>query len=596
MGRIRVLPDRIINMIAAGEVVERPASVVKELVENSIDAGASAIEIRLEEGGRKRVEVLDDGCGMDADDAVAALERHATSKIAEKFSLDAIATLGFRGEALPSIAAVSRFTLTAGEGTGSGTRVEVEGGRIVSVTSVPHPRGTSVAVRDLFFNTPARRRFLRAPATELGHIVEIFTSLAIARPDLRLRLDHGARRLFDLEEAPGCFARLAQVEGADRARRSVHVALDREGLIITGFILDPAETGVARGRRKFIVNGRVVRDRILSRAVSSALEEGLPLGSAATSILILDVPADRIDVNVHPAKAEVRFAEPARVHDFVRDAIRAAVGSARAIRSAPGDAESFRGAHGAGGTSGALTPVQRTIAEAAASYLARRGGPREAGGPFPVSEGESAERSGEPEAGITVPRGTPHILGHYRSGYIVAEDDEGLILIDQHAAHERVLFEEMSETEKGTRPATQVLLFSRTVLLPAALRGRVEEIVEDLAALGFEAEPFGEDTLVVRGVPAALGESDPESLILELVSARQEEGRLPSTVEGRRRRMLATAACHAAVKVPDHLTREKMEHILARLLECRSPLCCPHGRPTILKWDHRAIERRFGRP
>jgi DNA mismatch repair protein MutL len=601
MGRIRVLPDNIINRIAAGEVVERPASVVKELIENSVDAGAAAIEVRLEQGGRTLVEVRDDGCGMDADDAVAALERHATSKLTASSSLDRILTMGFRGEALPSIAAVSRFTLSTSTGDGAGTRVVVDGGRILSTSPSPHPRGTTVAIRDLFFNTPARRRFLRTPGTEMGHVVELFSTLALSRPDIGLRLEHAGRRLFDLPSAPDRFARLSQIEGAEEARASVPVTMERGGMTISGYILVAGEVGATRGGRRIVVNGRVVRDRILSSAISRALQESLPAGAGASVFLVLQIPVDGVDVNVHPAKLEVRFSAPGAVHDLVRDALRAALAEGRPLRSGPIPAS----LGGIPGSWDAPAVTREALAEARRVYAPWTQGPPAAAmlrsrplldDPMsaPSIPGQGGAQGDEPAS--EAPVGTPRVVGHYRSGYILAEDDEGLLLVDQHAAHERILFEQMSFSDTASGSTTQALLFTRTVTLPSRLRGRGREIGDDLASLGFEVEPFGEDTLIVRAVPSPLGETDPERLVLEIVAGSDDEGDISSGMEGRRRRMLATAACHAAVKVPAHLTPEKIEYILATLLRCRSPLRCPHGRPTILRWGHRSIELRFGRP
>jgi DNA mismatch repair protein MutL len=584
VGRIRVLPDNVVNRIAAGEVVERPAAVVKELIENALDAGARAVVVRIEDGGRRLVQVLDDGCGMDADDAVAALERHATSKITSETPLEAVATLGFRGEALPSVAAVSRFTLATAEAEGHGTEVAAEGGRILSVRPAPHPKGTTVTVRDLFFNTPARRRFLRAASTETAQVVEAFVGLALSRPDVRFRLEQGGRRLFDLPEAAGLLERLGSIEGEETARRAVRVSAEGGGASVLGFVLGADETSGPRGARRLLVNGRVVRDRLLARAAARALEESLPAGSAAGCVIAVEVPADKVDVNVHPAKAEVRFAEPGLVHDLVRGALLQALGASPPLRSGPEAAGPAPAAWGPGAGRSGDRPG---VLEPPAAYAAGSPSAPAATGPGP----EAVE-----EAEPVLPRGTPALLGQYRSGYILAEDEEGLILVDQHAAHERVLFERMSGSASGRPEPIQALLFPRPVSLPAALRGQVEDLAADLASLGFDAEPFGEEALVVRGIPAPLAEADPERLVLEVAAARIDERGSAAGIEGRRRRMLATAACHAAVKVPARLPSEKLLHILEALLECASPLRCPHGRPTLLRWRHRAIERRFGRP
>jgi DNA mismatch repair protein MutL len=585
MGKIRVLPESVINTIAAGEVVERPASVAKELIENALDAGATSVRVHLEDGGRRTVEVRDDGWGMDGDDAVAALERHATSKLTPQTPLESVGTLGFRGEALPSIAAVSRLTLVSGTGD-SGTRVEVEGGNIRSTTPASHPRGTTVTVRDLFFNTPARRRFLRTAATETGHIVELFTSLALSRPEIRFRLDHGGKRVFDLPSAGDSLSRLGQMEGADAAREAVVLNLESEGVKVSGFLLHGRGSGQSRGRR-ILVNGRVVRDRLLLRAISRAVEENLPAGTPSSCLLSLEIPLERVDVNVHPAKAEVRFRQPGVIFRMVQQAVGSALEGVRAFRSGPIPAGA-REVPTMGEPGCTETGFRDAIAGAAAAYIVKsRGGPGSSLWERAAPEGEATEPS--------TPVGEPVVVGHYRSGYILAEDEAGLLIVDQHAAHERILFEILSDMEGRQKESLQPLLFPRTIQPPAALRGDLEGAAEDLNSLGFQCESFGDGTLLVRGVPAALSEVDPESLVLEVLASAREGGRSDG-IEARRRRMLSTAACHAAVKVPSHLTSEKIGYILARLLECRAPLQCPHGRPTILRWSHRELERRFGRP
>ncbi len=592
MGKIRTLPESLINRIAAGEVVERPASVVKELMENSLDAGARSIELRLEDGGRKLVEVSDDGCGMDADDAVAALDRHATSKISARTDLTDIETLGFRGEALPSVAAVSRFQLTTSDGK-TGTRVSLEGGRISSVEPAARARGTTVTVRDLFFNTPARRRFMRAASTESRHIVEMFVALALARFDVRLRLDHGRRRLFDLAAAPDLRARLSQLEGPDAARVATPIEHEEAGAALSGFVVAGTRGGGVGGARRLLVNGRVVRDRLLTRAVSRALEDSLPTGSAVSCMVSLRVPPAEVDVNVHPAKAEVRFAAPGRIHDLVYEAVRRSLGRSEHARSAPEPAGAWAPAAALPGRGEGYSrdAARAAVADAAAAYLKRT--EREGREPTPARDAASAWPA---ELQEVLPAGDLELIGHYRSGYILAQDAEGLVMVDQHAAHERILFEELTAAEDGSAASVQSLLFPRTITLPARYRGRVGEIASELEGLGFQSEEFGEGTLIVRGVPAPLADVDPEGLVLEILSEGDAEEAGASGIEGRRRRMLATAACHAAVKVPADLTPEKRAYILGRLMRCRAPLRCPHGRPTILRWSHRTLERRFGRP
>ncbi len=349
------------------------------------------------------------------------------------------------------------------------------------------------------------------------------------------------------------------------------------------------------------MNGRVVRDRILSSATSRTLQETLPLGSAATCLLILSLPHESVDVNVHPAKAEVRFVQPGMIHDLVRDALRGAITETRPLRSVHGQ-EIRSGSGVASFPESGRTPsagARDRIAEAAASYISRREGEGFVASAWRAPAADDLKSPADQGADEPIfPRGAPAVVGHYRNGYILAQDEEGLILVDQHAAHERILFEQLASSEAvpGSSSPVQALLFPRSVNLPPRARAYSDDLLADLSSLGFEVESFGSDTLIVRGVPAPLRESDPAQLVLELLSDPEEEGSSPRGIEGRRQRMLATAACHAAVKVPAHLTFEKIAWILGRLLTCESPLRCPHGRPTMLRWAHRAIERRFGRP
>ncbi|MBI3450994.1 MAG: DNA mismatch repair endonuclease MutL [Acidobacteria bacterium] len=598
MGRIRVLPDNVVNRIAAGEVVERPASIVKELLENSLDAGARSVEVRVEEGGRRAIEVRDDGEGMDADDAIAALERHATSKIGSGSSLEEIPTLGFRGEALPSIAAVTRFTLTTSTDGVAGSRVVAEGGRHLASGPAAHPKGTTVRAADIFFNTPARLRFLRAPATEMAHLVEAVAALSLARIDVRFRFQHADRRILDLPPCRELAERLAQLEGPERARTAVPIRGERGGVSVSGFVIGGTGTGGGgRGARRFVVNGRVVKDRVLAGAASRALDEMLPRGSAASCHVILDLPHSQVDVNVHPAKAEVRFAEPGRVHDLVREAIRQGLAGAMSSRDAAVGRSAAFPPRPIGGTPG-LEGLRTRVFEAASSYVTKAETPVRRFPSF-VRESESpAGRTATPDEEIFTLQGSaPAVLGRYRNGYILAQDEMGLLLVDQHAAHETILYEQlMARAFDASAPPTQALMFPRTVTLPLASREAAERLPAELAPLGFDAEIFGADAILVRGVPAPLGDADPEALVLEILAETAVGDDRPVGIEERRRRMLATAACHAAVKVPGDLTTEKSIWILETLLKCRAPLRCPHGRPTILRWEHRAIERRFGRP
>ncbi|HEX5044301.1 MAG TPA: DNA mismatch repair endonuclease MutL, partial [Candidatus Polarisedimenticolaceae bacterium] len=423
LGKIRVLDDHLINRIAAGEVVERPASVVKELVENALDAGAGAVSIAVLSGGKHAIRVEDDGCGMDRDDALLALERHATSKLREAADLASIGTLGFRGEALPSIAAVSRLLLRTAAEDGLGTEVEVRGGRIAGVREVARARGTSVSVASLFFNVPARRKFLRSEATELAHVVRFVVRCALAHPDVAFRLEHGSRALLDAPAGEDLPARVARVLGEELAGRLAPFSLERDAMTARGWAGRPAEASTSRGTQHLFVNGRVVADRVLLHAISDAYRNTVERDGHPPVVLFLDVPPDTLDVNVHPQKAEVRFSAARPVHDLVRDAIASALPATRAV------------------------PAYTDLRRGAAPPVELREPRLPAGGshwipstpPGPVAVAAPATSLAVEAAPGEVP--AVRALAQYKESYIVAEDGEGLLVVDQHAAHERILFE-----------------------------------------------------------------------------------------------------------------------------------------------------------
>jgi len=590
LSRIRILPDNLVNQIAAGEVVERPASVVKELLDNALDAGASRIDILVEGGGRRRIRVADDGAGLDRDDALLALERHATSKLSEPGDLARIVTLGFRGEALPAIASVSRMTLLTSTGTDAATCVEVEGGRVVRVTASGHPKGTTVDVRDLFFNTPARAKFLRTPATELGHISALAGACAVANERVAISLTSEGRHLLAAAPAGDRLSRIVQVFGPEWGE-AIPFDGRRGPLTAHGFIAPPSEAASTRRMQHLYVNGRLVKDRLLGHAIGAACDGFFPKGRHAALFLFVECPPDAVDVNVHPAKAEVRFGASRQVHDLVVESILAALRRAlpiTALQAAAGVETTDRPPPETGTAVG--------VHEAAMRYLAR---PAPAGpASFPrASAGTSGEAVTDGVSSILMDRSNAVPLAHYRESYIVAADDQGLLLVDQHAAHERILFEQLmcrrGTPESGDR---QVLLFPLTVAVPRALVPRIDEAARQLEELGFGAEPFGEETIVVREAPALLGAIDMGPVVADLLDQMEaEDGGTPVPDEQRQRRRIATIACHAAIKVRMPLTPEKMNYLIKELFRTQSPLKCPHGRPAILRFSHDSIERGFDR-
>jgi DNA mismatch repair protein MutL len=564
--RVHLLPDTLINQIAAGEVVERPASVVKELVENALDADARSIAVRLEAGGRDLVEVTDDGVGMGADDAVLALERHATSKISSLDDLAALRSLGFRGEALPSIAAAARLVLETTAAAGEGTRVEVAFGRRIAVTPCARPRGTTVTVRDLFLELPARRKFQRAESTELRHAVGILSALAFTHPGVAFSLAHGGRTVLNLPPAPDPTRRLPDLVGVERARQAVPVEHAAGPVRVTGFVVP------ARGTREVViaVNGRVVRDRLLVGTVNRALT-GASGRPEADAWLTIGLPPAEVDVNVHPTKAEVRFAEPGRVIQ----ALTAALAQARAAAHQPVAVRRVVAV-----PSGA--PAQPAIPWGGAPQAYRVPG----FGPPLVGETQPGAAAAEPRPETPLGR----YVGQYRDTYLVLEDDRGLLLVDQHVAHERVLFERLLAAPE--RVVVQGLLVPEVVELSATGAVLAAELAPELHRLGVEIEPVSGGTVRVLGVPASLGGPPAGRLVAQLI-ADLAGGNVPGDTV--RERVAASLACQAAIKKNRPLPRAEAEHLLRELAGTGERHRCPHGRPILLRLDHAEIERRIGR-
>ncbi len=565
--RVHLLPDTLINQIAAGEVVERPASVVKELVENALDADARSIAVRLEAGGRDLVEVTDDGLGMGADDAVLALERHATSKISSLDDLAALRSLGFRGEALPSIAAASRLVLETAPENGAGTRVEVAFGRRIAVMPCARPRGTTVTVRDLFLELPARRKFLRAESTELRHAVGILSALAFTHPQVAFSLAHGGRIVLDLPPAPDAARRLPDLGGRERARGAAPVEHGAGPLRVAGFLLP------ARGTREVVVavNGRVVRDRLLVGTVNRALT-GASGRPEADAWLALELPASEVDVNVHPTKAEVRFAEPGRVLQVLT----VALAQARTAWHQPVAVRRVVAV-----PSGASSQPAMPWGFASPAYRVPDFGP-------PLVGEARPETAAIPEQHPETPLG--RYVGQYRDTYLVLEDDEGLLLVDQHVAHERVLFERLLAAPQQV--AVQRLLVPEVVELSVAGAALAAELAPELQRLGVEIEAASGRAIRVLGVPASLG-GPPAGRLVEQTLADLAGGSVPG--ESVRERVAASLACQAAIKKNRPLSRAEAEQLLRELAATAERHRCPHGRPILLRLPHAEIERRIGR-
>jgi DNA mismatch repair protein MutL len=589
MPRIHRLPVHLANQIAAGEVVERPASVVKELVENALDARAGRISIAIELGGKKLIRVEDDGDGMDPDDARLAIERHATSKIASPDDLGAIRTLGFRGEALPSIASVSHFVLrTRARGTPAGTEVRVNGGTIAAVREVGAPDGTCLEVADLFYNLPARRKFLKSDAAEATQISRLVTQMALGYPEVGFTLLSGARTLLECPPAGGLHARFFQLFG--ERLDLVEVRKEAAGLRIHGYVAALGENGPVRGAQNVFVNRRIVKDRTIAHAVTDAYSVATIKERSPEVHLFLEIAPDRVDVNVHPTKAEVRFLEQSLVHEVLRRALGDALGGGRAPELqftpfAPRPDEPrpmtipgvLAGAAVGSRWTAEHDAVWRSMAPAA-----------------PTGAAASASAVGAQEAGAAAGIRPMIPLGQFRDTFIIAVDDEGVAIIDQHVAHERVLFEQVMETLTAGRLESQRLLTPALIELSPAQRQALAQHAHTLERFGMEIEEFGGDSFRLTAVPALLDPAECEAAVRALADDLEGLDR-GARVEDALRRIAATMACHAAVKANYPLTLEKMRYILEELRRTAYSSVCPHGRPVVLRMSRREIEKNFQR-
>jgi DNA mismatch repair protein MutL len=658
VGRIHILSDQVANQIAAGEVVERPASVVKELLENSLDAGATRIRVEVEAGGRKLIRIVDNGCGMVRDDALLAFERHATSKLRSSDDLLSIATLGFRGEALPSIASVARVHLeTRSAEDDAGTLIEIAGGKILRVEEAGLPHGTTIAVKDLFFNTPARRKFLKAESTELAHIAALVTHYALAHPTRHFELHSATQALLVAPAVANAGERLFQIFGAETAGLMLQTAAEmdftRAGLPepppwkrdedyepadpgylrLSGFVSKPELQRLNRNAMYVFVNHRLIRDKLIIHALIEGYRNVIPPTSFPVVLLFIELPPQEVDVNVHPAKTEVRFRQPTFVHDFVRDTVRTTLMTARPAASF---AAALSGAPYASASASLLLDVSPLPGGLEQPFFEPRPGARVEFGmvaesevapsadnstafqlepiPVPPSSGRLAfddqpipvgnhapHQTGYGEKGGRVVEepslyslATLKPLGQLRDSFILAVNDEGLWIVDQHVAHERVLFEKIMRERTTEQVQRQRLLMPLLIDLLPAQMVTFARIAAELESNGFEAEPFGPRTLAVKAAPVGLEGRELEQMLEEVLAG---EDRMDQTenAETRRRRIAASIACHAAVKINMPLDGAKIEWLLRELGKTEHPTSCPHGRPIALRYSHREIERAFQR-
>ena len=620
---IRQLPEILINQIAAGEVVERPASVVKELVENALDAGATRVDIDLEEGGVRLIRIRDDGGGIAPEELPLAVSRHATSKIASLDDLESVATLGFRGEALPSIASVSRFTLSSRRAIDEhGSALQIEGGRLGEVTPRAHAPGTTVEVRELFYNVPARRKFLRAERTELGHIEEWLRSLALARPDVELRVSHNGKP--SRRYKPGDLysdARLGETLGEDFANQALRVDHSGAGLRLHGWIAQPHYSRASTDQQYLYVNGRSVRDRSVAHAVKMAYGDVLFHGRQPAYVLFLELDPTRVDVNVHPAKHEVRFRDSRLIHDFVYRTLKEALAETRAGMTAAGtqvhateSAATAAPAYGlpsaghsgyalagsaAGGGGGGMggdwrpqqSPLGLRVADAPSAYVALYGAPggTAAASSLPSMPTENGLPVTAADSGVP-PLG--YAIAQLHGIYILAENAEGLIVVDMHAAHERIGYERLKTAHDGMGLHAQPLLVPITLAVGERDADTAEREAETLTSLGFEITRAGPGSLHVRSIPALLANAEPEALLRDVLTDLREHGQ-SRRIASARDELLSTMACHGAVRANRRLTVPEMNGLLRDMEITERSGQCNHGRPTWARFSLAEIDRWF---
>jgi DNA mismatch repair protein MutL len=603
--RITLLDEHTANRIAAGEVVERPASVVKELIENSIDAGATQISVTLEEGGKELIKIVDNGCGMIRDDAVLSLQRHATSKIRDAEDLESISTLGFRGEALPSIASVSIIEMITKQESSDGVRLEVEAGTITNLESVGAPHGTTISVKKLFYNTPARLKFLKSSQTELSHIAEIIGWFAMAYPSIHFRLTHNSR---DVLLSPGtgiALNSITQVMGKDTAKQLAPIKFETPVMSVEGFVSNPQLTKINRRSQVFFVNGRPIKSRTITHALDQAYRGLLQPGRYAVAVLFINLVHELVDVNVHPTKTEVKFSNENEIHSAVHRAVNDALMEGAAaptiysavpdLKQRPSEPQYYQRD---------LIKPSETDLTAFKQALSER---REAAisestneDPFvwPKGEGVPVEESPIPEAdldaGRTVALRGIKVIGQARNLYILAQCDDGVLIIDQHVAHERVLFDRMMKSREEYGIAIQGLVVPITLSLSAKESAIITQRLEELRKAGYELEPFGQNTFVMRGAPANVKLEEAESTLRDMIAELVDQS-ISKHLLVRPDQVLITASCKMAIKAGEPLSMQEMEHLVDDLMKTDNPFVCPHGRPIIISLSNWELDRKFHR-
>lgn len=622
MARIRVLSEKLINKIAAGEVVERPASALKEIIENAIDAGADQVRVDLESGGKRLIRVVDNGHGMSPDDLLLAVERHATSKITGIEDLESVSTLGFRGEAVPSIAAVSKMLIKSRSADQpDGRQIIIEGGVIRGVSPLARAVGTSVEVRALFYNVPARRKFLKTNNTEFAHCLNVVTHYALAFPEKNFRVTHNGLEVLNAPPTESTRDRIATLLGSQTLDHLLEFEAEEGGYSILGFTSAPSLSRADTSMLNFFVNRRIIKDKLLIHAVRASYEDLLPKGRTPVVYLLMTMPNGEVDVNVHPSKTEVRFKDSSRVHSLVVNTLKDAL-----ARFKPGTPFSGgKGLREKERPSGRQAPKEYTLRQpepgnrritfdsrSFASDISRMKNvesaaraPESAAGQKDQDSSDSSFDSLFAKENVST-RENPSVLrlgeihpedvralGQIKNSYIVASHPEALLIIDQHAAHERILFEHLQQFAQG-QPLSQRLLHPLIVDLTPARTALMEDHREELLALGFDLERFGPASIRMHSVPETINlDFGPE--IIELMAADLEKMGKAGHKELLIKEMIVSAACHGAIKINQPLNQEKMTWLIDNLFSCRMPMRCPHGRPVVLTFDDNELRQRFGR-
>jgi DNA mismatch repair protein MutL len=602
MAKISILPENLSNKIAAGEVVERPASVVKELVENALDAGATRVIIEVGKGGQSLIQVADNGIGMRRDDALLAIERYATSKISTDDDLFAIRTLGFRGEALPSIAAVSRFALiTRDMASDAGTQISVDGGKIKNVSEIGAPQGTMITVKELFFNTPARRKFLKTVGTEMSHIADIVARMSLGHPEVQFRLIHNDKMVKSWPLVSQHLDRVVDVLGKGSQPDLHAIEFNGNTVSISGWISSPKVTRRTSRGLYIYVNGRFVRDRSIQHGVFQGYAQRLVKGQFPIAVVFITVPFDQVDVNVHPTKNEVRFVSPHQVHEAVKSAIAQTLYETDRLNWRPQNRPQSQAPQKTSQTAESIStfiPAGKGAQKDDFRFRPAMSPPAESISDFGIEnrEREATDGGQRKQEQMFASKGFSalRVVGQLHNLYIVCESDGGLVLIDQHAAHERILFEQLKQRGNDRPSAAQKLLVPETLELNFREAEILAQMLSDLKNLGLDIEPFGKNTFVIKAVPALLSGQDLRPMIHEIVEKTAAVGSAPG-LEVTLDQCRMVMACHGALRANQQLSDAQIRELLHQLDQCENPAHCPHGRPSWIRWDLNTLEKLFKR-